>query len=133
MEARTREWLEAGSHFEWTPQEPMRHTAALRIFHAEFGDAAAPLLLMVHGFPTSSIDWQDVVGELSAHHRVCVLDLPGFGFSDKPTGENYTLHRDSELLGYYLTEILDAQRGAVVAHERGDSVALSVACRCSAG
>jgi len=87
----------------------------------------------VHGFPTSSIDWCDVAGELSATHRVCVLDLPGFGFSDKPAGESYTLRRDSELLGYYLTEILEAGTGAVVAHDRGDSVALGFAIRCAAG
>lgn len=133
MEGRAREWLEAGSFFEWVPREPMRHTSKLSIFHAEFGDPEAPLLLMVHGFPTSSIDWHDVVDELSASHRVCVLDLPGFGFSDKPKGESYTLHRDSELVGYYLVEILGAHTGAVVAHDRGDSVALAFARRCAAG
>lgn len=133
MDGRAREWLEAGSHFEWVPTEPLRHAGKLNIFHAEFGDPEAPLLLMVHGFPTSSIDWQDVVGELSANYRVCVLDLPGFGFSDKPTDESYTLHRDSELLGYYLVDILGAQEGAVVAHDRGDSVALSFARRCHTG
>ncbi|MDR3663689.1 MAG: alpha/beta hydrolase [Mycobacterium sp.] len=133
MERRAQEWLEVGGHFEWVPSKPMRHTTKLNIFHAEFGDPDAPLLVMVHGFPTSSIDWQDVVGELSTNHRVCVLDLPGFGFSDKPKEESYTLHRDSELLGYYLVEFLGAQRGAVVAHDRGDSVALSFARRCSTG
>jgi pimeloyl-ACP methyl ester carboxylesterase len=133
MSERARHWLQAGSHFAWVPREPLQHTGSLDIFHAEFGDREAPLLLMVHGFPTSSIDWCDVVGELSATHRVCVLDLPGFGFSDKPAGENYTLHRDSDLLAHYLTEILGASSGAVVAHDRGDSVALSFAVRCAAG
>ena len=131
MAGRAREWLEAGSHFEWVPLEAMRHTRKLSIFHAEFGDPEAPLLLMVHGFPTSSIDWHDVVGLLSASHRVCVLDLPGFGFSDKPKDESYTLQRDSELVGYYLAEILGAHTGAVVAHDRGDSVALTFARRCA--
>ena len=133
MEARAREWLEAGSHFEWVPTQPMHHAGKLNIFHAEFGDPEAPVLLMVHGFPTSSLDWQDVVGGLSANYRVCVLDLPGFGFSDKPTGESYTLRRDSGLLGHYLVEILGAQEGAVVAHDRGDSVALAFARLCHTG
>ena len=88
MERRSQEWLKAGgTHFEWVPTERLRHAGKLNIFHAEFGDPQAPLLLMVHGFPTSSIDWQDVAGELSASYRVCVLDLPGFGFSDKPKAE----------------------------------------------
>lgn len=133
MAERAQDWLQAGRHFSWVPREPLEHADSLNIFHAEFGDREAPLMLMVHGFPTSSIDWCDVAGELSATHRVCVLDLPGFGFSDKPAGENYTLRRDSELLGYYLTEILGAGAGAVVAHDRGDSVALSFANRCAAG
>ena len=133
MAKRAQDWLRAGSHFSWVPSEPLQRTDSVSVFHAEFGDPEAPLLLMVHGFPTSSIDWCDVVGELSATHRVCVLDLPGFGFSDKPAGDGYTLRRDSELLGYYLTEILGASTGAVVAHDRGDSVALSFAGRSAAG
>jgi pimeloyl-ACP methyl ester carboxylesterase len=133
MEEIARSWLRAGSHFEWVPQEPMRHTGKIRIFHAEFGDPESPLLLLVHGFPTSSIDWHDVVDDLAATHRVCVLDLPGFGFSDKPRDESYTLSRDSELVGYYLTEIVGVHTGAVVAHDRGDSVALMFAGKCAAG
>ncbi|ORA39313.1 alpha/beta fold hydrolase [Mycobacterium aquaticum] len=133
MERTAQAWLEAGAHFEWVPTEPMRHTRNLNIFHAEFGDPEAPVLLMVHGFPTSSIDWQDVVGELSTDYRVCVLDLPGFGFSDKPKGEDYTLRRDSELLGYYLVDVLGTHEAAVVAHDRGDSVALAFAHRCATG
>jgi len=133
MSDRARHWLQAGSHFSWVPSDPHQHTDSLSIFHAEFGDPEAPLLLMVHGFPTSSIDWCDVAGDLSATHRVCVLDLPGFGFSDKPAGEAFTLRRDSELLAYYVEEILGASTGAVVAHDRGDSVALGFAIRCAAG
>ena len=133
MAERARHWRESGSHFSWIPSEPLQHTDSLNIFHTEFGDPEAPLLVLVHGFPTSSIDGCDVVGELSANHRVAVLDLPGFGFSDKTAGENYTLRRDSELLGYYLTEILRASTGAVVAHDRGDSVALSFAGRSAGG
>ncbi len=131
MEGRARKWLEAGSFFDWTPLEPMRHTSKLRIFHAEFGDPEAPTLLLLHGYPTSSVDWYDVVDALSREHRVCVLDFPGFGFSDKPKDESYTLHRDCELVDYYLREMLDARQGAIVAHDRGDSVALAFARRCA--
>ena len=130
---RARQWLAAGSHFDWTPPGPQPDRGPLSIFHAQFGDPEAPLLALVHGFPTSSIDWCDVVDELSATHRVAVLDLPGFGFSDKPRGAGYSLSRDSELVGHYLTEVLGASSGAVVAHDRGDSVALTFAGRCAAG
>ncbi len=111
----------------------MRQTSSLKIFHAEFGDPDAPLLLLVHGFPTSSIDWYEIVDALSPEHRVCTLDFPGFGFSDKPKNESYTLRRDAELVDHYLGEVLDARAGAIVAHDRGDSVALTFAARCAAG
>ncbi len=130
---RAEEWLAAGSFFEWVPREPMHNTSRLKIFHAEFGDPEAPALLLVHGFPTSSVDWYDVVPALSREHRVCVLDFPGFGFSDKPKGESYTIDRDCELVSHYLCEVLGLRAGSVVAHDRGDSVALTFAARCSSG
>src|SRR3954447_19010710 len=118
MDGRAREWLEAGQFFQWRE---------LQIFHAEFGDPDAPVVLLVHGFPTSSIDWYDVAPLLTRDRRVCVLDFPGFGFSDKPKGGQYTVARDSVLLDYYLREIIGVSSGAVVAHDRGDSVALNLA------
>ena len=89
--------------------------------------------MLLHGFPTSSIDWYDVVESLSRDRHVCVLDFPGFGFSDKPQGERYTLARDAELVGHYVGEVLGIAEGAAVAHDRGDSVALAFLARCAAG
>ena len=132
MDGRAREWLDTGSFFEWAAPEPAPRASTVRIFHAEFGDPEAPLVLLLHGFPTSSVDWYDVVGPLSSDHRVCVLDFPGFGFSDKPKNAQYTLHRDCTLVEYYLNDVLGARTGVVIAHDRGDSVALAFAARCVA-
>jgi pimeloyl-ACP methyl ester carboxylesterase len=133
MDGRAREWLDNGGFFGWRPDDGRSRATEKQIFHAEFGDRDASVLLLVHGFPTSSIDWYDVAPLLAQDRRVCVVDFPGFGFSDKPTGERYTVASDSLLLDYYLHEIVGAARGAVVAHDRGDSVALTFASRCSAG
>ncbi len=130
MKGRAREWLDGGRFFDW---EPPQADDTQRIFHAQFGDPEAPLLLLVHGFPTSSIDWYDVVDALSRERRVCVLDFPGYGFSDKPPEGKYSLERDCELIGFYLREVVAAAEGAVVAHDRGDSVALAFAGQCAAG
>jgi pimeloyl-ACP methyl ester carboxylesterase len=94
------------------------------VFHVELGDQDAPALALVHGFPTCSIDWFEVAERLSARYRVCLLDFPGYGFSDKPRGWGYSLQRDAELLDYYLAEIVGAESVVMVAHDRGDSVAL---------
>src|SRR5262249_25219898 len=72
-----------------------------------------------------------VAGQLSARFRVCALDFPGYGFSDKPQGWGYSLRRDEELIEFYVSEVIGAEAGVVVAHDRGDSVALVHAARCA--
>jgi pimeloyl-ACP methyl ester carboxylesterase len=133
VNGRAREWLDKGSFFGWRNGDEGSGAVERQIFHAEFGDRDAPVVVLVHGFPTSSIDWYDVAPLFAQDRRVCVLDFPGFGFSDKPKGERYTVANDCLLVDYYLHEIVGSTRGAVVAHDRGDSVALKFAARCSAG
>jgi pimeloyl-ACP methyl ester carboxylesterase len=91
------------------------------------------VLSLVHGFPTCSIDWFEVAEQLSARFRVCALDFPGYGFSDKPRGWGYSLRRDAELLDHYLAEVVGAESVVMVAHDRGDSVALIHAANASEG
>jgi pimeloyl-ACP methyl ester carboxylesterase len=129
MDGRAREWLEKGSFFDWTPTAGADIEKPVKVFHAEFGDPQAEAVLLVHGFPTSSIDWFDVVEALSREYRVCLLDFPGFGFSDKPPGAQYSLERDAELLEHYLAGLLGLRSVVVVAHDRGDSVALALVGR----
>jgi pimeloyl-ACP methyl ester carboxylesterase len=91
------------------------------------------VLLLIHGWPTSSIDWFDVAERLSGRFRVCALDFPGYGFSDKPPGWGYSLRRDEELIEFYLAEVIGADAAVIAAHDRGDSVALVHAARCADG
>ena len=100
------------------------NAAPVNVFHVELGDPDAPVMALVHGFPTCSVDWFEVAERLSPRYRVCMLDFPGFGFSDKPRGWGYSLRRDAELLDYYLTQIVGAQSVVMIAHDRGDSIAL---------
>jgi pimeloyl-ACP methyl ester carboxylesterase len=115
-------WRAAGAYFSWSP--PEAGAATVRIFHVELGPPDAPVLALVHGFPTCSIDWFEVAGLLAGRFRVCLLDFPGYGFSDKPRGWGYSLRRDAELLDYYLAEVVGVRSADIVAHDRGDSVAL---------
>lgn len=128
---RADDWRERGGHFSWRPAQ--EDASPVEIFHVEIGDHDAPVLLLIHGWPTSSIDWFDVAGPLSAKFRVCALDFPGYGFSDKPQGWDYSLTRDEELIEFYVSEVIGAEAGVVVAHDRGDSVALLHAARCADG
>ena len=128
---RAEDWRRRGGYFTWRPAA--QDACPVEIFHVELGDPGAPVLLLIHGWPTSSIDWFDVAGPLAARFRVCALDFPGYGFSDKPQGWGYSLTRDEELIEFYLAEVIGAEAGVTVAHDRGDSVALLHAARCAEG
>ena len=128
---RAEDWRDRGGHFSWHPAEG--GASPVEVFHVELGDVDAPVLLLIHGWPTSSIDWFEVADQLSAKFRVCALDFPGFGFSGKPQEWGYSLARDAELVEHYLAEVIGAESAVVVAHDRGDSVALVHAARCAEG
>jgi pimeloyl-ACP methyl ester carboxylesterase len=120
--SRADSWRARGAYFSWTSAR--EETAPVEIFHVELGDPGAPVLVLVHGFPTCSIDWFEVAERLQSDYRVCLLDFPGYGFSDKPRGWGYSLRRDAELLDYYQAEVVGAESAVMAAHDRGDSVAL---------
>jgi len=73
-----------------------------RIFYREAGPEGAPTILLLHGFPTSSHMFRNLIPELADRYHVVAPDLPGFGFSDAPnrtqfryTFENLTMALDS--------------------------------------
>lgn len=128
---RADDWRSRGAHFSWSSAN--EETAPVQIFHVELGDEAAPVLSLVHGFPTCSVDWSPVAEALSTRYRVCLIDFPGYGFSDKPRGWGYSLRRDAELLDHYLREVVGAESAIMVGHDRGDSVALIQAANVAGG
>ena len=119
---RADEWRDRGGYFAWRPQQG--DAAEVQLFHVELGDVDAPALVLVHGFPTSSVDWIDVAERLGDRYRVCAMDFPGFGFSDKPLGWGYSLTRDAEALEHYVAEVLGLESMILFAHDRGSSVAM---------
>jgi pimeloyl-ACP methyl ester carboxylesterase len=129
--SRAEAWHARGARFSWSPAG--ESAAPVDVFHVELGGADAPVLALVHGFPTCSIDWFEVAERLSPRFRVCMLDFPGYGFSDKPRGWGYSLRRDAELLDFYLTEVVGARSVVMAAHDRGDSVALIHAANGTSG
>jgi pimeloyl-ACP methyl ester carboxylesterase len=130
-QTRADEWRARGGSFSWRPRDS--DASPVDIFHVELGDPKAPTLLLVHGFPTSSIDWFDIADRLSERFRLCALDFPGYGFSDKPREWGYSLERDAELIEFYIADVLGVDTLTLMAHDRGDSVALLHAARCAEG
>ena len=79
-----------------------------------------PPLLILHGFPTSSLDFAGVVDRLAEHRRVVLLDLLGYGLSEKPDVA-YTLSLQADLV-VALTSALGLDRLALLTHDMGDTV-----------
>lgn len=77
-----------------------------RIFYREAGRADAPVLLLLHGFPSSSHQFRELIPLLAEHYRLIAPDLPGFGFTEVPAQRNYTYTFDA--LGRTLEAFVDA-------------------------
>ena len=60
-----------------------------KIFYREAGSKNAPAILLLHGFPTSSHMFRNLVPALADRFHVVAPDLPGFGFSDAPDRQTY--------------------------------------------
>jgi len=75
--------------------EPLRvtyHTAQvddLKIFYREAGPKDAPTIVLLHGFPSSSHMFRELIPRLSDKFHVLAPDYPGFGYSDAPSPEQY--------------------------------------------
>jgi alpha-beta hydrolase superfamily lysophospholipase len=64
----------------------------IRLFYREAGNPDAPTILLLHGFPTSSHMYRDLIPLLSDRYHIVAPDLPGFGFSDAPGSQALPLH-----------------------------------------
>lgn len=95
------------------------------MFSRRCGTAGAPALVLVHGFPTSSIDYFALAGELSADFDIYLLDFPGYGLSDKPRAPYvYSLYDDARLLVYAITQEWGLTDYRMLTHDRGSSVGM---------
>jgi pimeloyl-ACP methyl ester carboxylesterase len=61
----------------------------VQVLYREAGDPQAPVVLLLHGFPTSSFMYRELIPRLADRYRVIAPDLPGFGFTEVPETRNY--------------------------------------------
>ncbi len=64
----------------------------ITVFYREAGPADAPVVLLLHGFPTSSFQYRELIPRLADTYRVIAPDLPGFGFTEVPPARSYKIH-----------------------------------------
>lgn len=85
-------------------------------------------VVLIHGFPTSGHLWTEVVPYVPVGHRVVVVDLLGYGRSDRPRGRPVTVtaHADRTI---QLFDALGIREACVVGHDAGGGIAQSLAIR----
>jgi len=97
-----------------------------RILLVEAGRGQAETVILVHGLGQNGHrDWLNVMPELARHYHVLALDLPGFGFSDKPAGR-YSPTQYARVL-QWLVAATGRERVHLVGHSMGGAVALRFA------
>ncbi|NXK88157.1 MEST protein, partial [Formicarius rufipectus] len=86
---------------------------------------SSDLVLLLHGFPTSSYDWNKIwEGLTQRFQRVIALDFLGFGFSDKPRPHRYSISEQALLVEQLLQHLgLRRRRLNLLAHDYGATVA----------
>ncbi len=98
--------------------------APVKLYYEEQGKGSP--LLLIHGFGASTYTWRFVAPELAKTHRVIAVDLKGFGQSDKPFDERYSIFDQAELLAQLIEE-KDLRNLTLVGHSFGGGIALLLA------
>jgi pimeloyl-ACP methyl ester carboxylesterase len=112
-------WRRQGTAFSYQGHE---------IFVRSGGDRMAPVLLLIHGFPTASWDYAPLWESLVARWRVLTLDMLGFGFSAKPRNYPYSIGAQADLIEAFL-RAESVTEYHVLAHDYGDTVAQELLAR----
>ena len=101
-----------------------------RLFYREAGDPDAPAVVLLHGFPTSSHMFRDLVPALADRHHVIAPDHLGFGLSDAPPVEefDYTFDALTDLTAGLL-RMLGVDRYAMYVQDYGAPIGWRLALR----
>jgi len=120
------EWRDSGQYLNIEP-------LGFKVFYKDLGSIEASAdrtLLLIHGFPESSFSFNKVVTGLAKHFdRIVLLDLPGYGFSDKPEGEySYSLVPQADA-ALQVWQNLKIRGGHIISHDMGTSVLTEIVAR----
>ena len=79
----------------------------VKIFYREAGSASRPTIVLLHGYPSSSHMFRDLIPKLAVRYHVIAPDIPGFGYSDQPpVGQfEYTFAHLTDVMDDFLTGI----------------------------
>src|SRR5262245_40360596 len=112
----------------WYQTGALTEIAGHRIFVRERpGTGDGRSLVLLHGYPSSSFDWRHAFEVLPAHHLI-VFDFLGYGLSDKPRDQVYSLGMQADIAEAIVERFADGPM-VLVAHDMGSSVATELLAR----
>lgn len=113
---------------EWQQQGHYVSVNGQQIFVRDAGDKSATALLLIHGYPSASWDWEGMWEVLTRHYYVITLDMLGFGLSDKPKHARYLISEQADIYEFVL-QTLGINSYHILAHNYGDTVAQELLAR----
>ncbi|MED5612062.1 MULTISPECIES: alpha/beta fold hydrolase [Pseudomonas] len=113
-----RDWRAQGRSFDF-------HGHAIRYWEAGAGEP----LLLIHGFPSASWDWNKLWQPLAGRYRVIACDMLGFGDSAKPRGHAYRIHEQADLQQALLAHLELRGPLHLLVHDYGNSVGQELLAR----
>src|SRR5712691_4080153 len=95
----------------------------VEVFYRQAGHADAPALLLLHGFPSASHMFRDLIPLLADRLHIIAPDLPGFGQSEMPARSNFTYTFDhlADVIDRF-TEVVGLKRFAIYVFDYGAPV-----------
>jgi pimeloyl-ACP methyl ester carboxylesterase len=100
----------------------------VRIFYREAGPPDALVVLLPHGYPSSSFQFRHFIAVLADNWRLIAPDYPGFGYSDTPPGFAYTFDGYADLMDRFVMA-LGLKRYALYLHDYGSQIGLRLAIK----
>jgi pimeloyl-ACP methyl ester carboxylesterase len=103
----------------------------LKTFYREAGSKASPGIVLLHGFPSSSHMFRDLIPRLSSSFHVIAPDYPGFGYSDAPDVSKfkYTFDNLAAQIEELLFGVLGLQRFSIYVQDYGAPVGFRIAAK----
>lgn len=112
------QWRQTGNYFQY-----INH----RVFYRN-SEKDAPILLLLHGFPSASWDWHKIWDKLAENFHLIAPDFIGYGFSDKPVDYRYSILDQADLCERLLRKH-QLKNVHLLAHDYGNSVAQELMIR----
>ncbi len=117
MDAGLASWLDEGLYFDYL---------GFDIFYRVEG--SGPPLLLIHGYPFNTFDWQPIWSTLAQRFTVIAPDMIGMGFSAKPVHYEYSVHDHADMHEALMAH-LGIGNAHILAHDLGDSVGQELLAR----